>query len=48
MKKSLIYLLGIAFLLWECKDERIEIQYEEAELFMNASTLDIGNYTDGF
>jgi hypothetical protein len=47
MKKQLIYLLGMAFFLWECKDERIEIQYEEAELFMNASTLDIGNYTDG-
>lgn len=47
MKKSLIYLLGIMFFLWECKEKTVEILYEEAELFVDASALDIANYTNG-
>lgn len=46
MKKSLIYLLGVMFFLWECKEKPVEILYEEAELFVDASPVDLAKYTN--
>ena len=46
MKKSLIYLLGTMFFLWECKEKPVEILYEEAELFVDAFPVDLAKYTN--
>ena len=48
MKRLLIFLLGIMLFLWECKEERsVPTIYEEAELFVDASSVDLAKYTNG-